>query len=83
MLNNAKTLQARRFHGFDISDAQFPKDSSGVRFFTQDALKSFHLCHEKSYDLINARLLIAAIQERDFEVIMSNLVTLLSKYHRN
>jgi hypothetical protein len=66
------------YHGFDISDAQFPADIN-ASFSLQDCLKPFPVEHHGRYDLVHVRLLVAAIKSVDFKLIVANLKPLLSK----
>jgi hypothetical protein len=66
------------YHGFDISDAQFPADIN-ASFSLQDCLKPFPVEHHGRCDLVHVRLLVAAIKSVDFKLIVANLKPLLSK----
>ncbi|KAL4969527.1 class I SAM-dependent methyltransferase [Aspergillus stella-maris] len=68
----------RYFHGFDISDAQFaPSHPQNVEFSVQDVLKPFPSEHHNRYDLVNVRMLVAALPEAEFRLAVQNLTTIL------
>ncbi|KAL1966950.1 hypothetical protein VTN77DRAFT_3694 [Rasamsonia byssochlamydoides] len=69
----------RYYHGFDISDAQFPAegDRGSIKYSVHDCLQPFPAEHHGRYDLVHVRLLVAAIREKDYKVIVENLVPLL------
>lgn len=70
----------RYYHGFDISPAQFPSDSSGpIRFSVHDITKPFPAEHLSRYDLVHVRLLVAAIDESDYQAAITNVKAILSK----
>lgn len=74
------------YHGFDISDAQFPASNNnnntdpgtGIGFSVQDCLKPFPEEHHGQYDLVHVRLLVAAVKEVDYALIVANIKPLLS-----
>ena len=71
----------RYFHGFDISDAQFaPSSPDNVEFSVQDVLKPFPSEHRDRYDLVNVRMLVAALPEAEFRKAVENLTTILSAH---
>lgn len=71
---------SRYFHGFDISGAQCPPSPlQGFEFSVQDVLKPFPAEHHNRYDLVNARMLVAAITEPEYETVVKNLMTILSE----
>jgi hypothetical protein len=70
----------RYFHGFDISDAQFPADRGSFEYSVQDCLKPFPAEHHNRYDLVHVRLLVSGLKEVDYKKVVANLVPLLSKY---
>ncbi|KAL4810283.1 hypothetical protein BDV18DRAFT_150554 [Aspergillus unguis] len=70
----------RFFHGFDISDAQFlTSPPAGIELSVQDILKPFPAEHHNRYDLVNVRMLVAALKEPEYEKAVKNLMTILSK----
>ncbi|KAL3472042.1 hypothetical protein BJX99DRAFT_12255 [Aspergillus californicus] len=73
---NAHSAQDRYYHGFDISDAQFPS-THGIELSVQDVLKPFPSEHHNRYDLVHVRLLVAAITQSQTEAAVSNLMTIL------
>ncbi|KAL4940943.1 hypothetical protein BDV06DRAFT_12379 [Aspergillus oleicola] len=69
---------SRYFHGFDISDAQFvPSPSENVEFSVQNVLEPFSPEHHNRYDLVNVRMLVAALPEAEFRTAVQNLTTIL------
>ncbi|KAJ5301051.1 uncharacterized protein N7443_006053 [Penicillium atrosanguineum] len=76
-LGDIPVNKSRYYHGFDISDAQFPFSTEEVQYSIQDALSPFPAQHLNRYDLVHVRLLVGAIQASDFEVIVANLMKLL------
>lgn len=80
-LRDKHPVQERRlFHGFDISDAQFPSAHDDEFMFTvHDVLQPFPLSEHGRYDLVHVRLLMAALKEEDYGQVASNLHSLLSK----
>lgn len=77
LLKDIPSDNLRYYHGFDISNAQFPSDSENATFSVQDVLKPFPALHLASYDLVHVRLLCAAIKEVEFKDVAANLMTLL------
>lgn len=71
--------EPRLFHGFDISDAQFPAAwDDGFKFTVHDVLQPFPPAEHGRYDLVHVRLLIAALKEEQYARAASNLLALLS-----
>jgi hypothetical protein len=66
----------RRFDGFDISTAKFPKDGKGC-YALQDVLKPFPSQYHGLYDLVHVRLLLAAIKSDQYLETVRNLMALL------
>jgi hypothetical protein len=74
------TEEPRLFHGFDISDAQFPAvQDQGFKFTVHDALQPFPPGEHGRYDLVHVRLLIAALKEDEYARAAANLLSLLSR----
>lgn len=69
----------RYYHGFDISPAQFPTDSGSIHFSVHDITKPFPPEHLNRYDLVHVRLLVAAIDESDYQAAILNVQSILSK----
>ncbi|KAL4926268.1 class I SAM-dependent methyltransferase [Aspergillus undulatus] len=68
----------RYFHGFDISPAQFiPSPPEGVELSVHDILKPFPPEHHNRYDLVNVRMLVAALTEPDYRTAVRNLTEIL------
>lgn len=81
-LSTIPTLKGepRSFHGFDISDAQFPVNPpSNMRFTVQDILQPFPEEERGKYDLVQARFLILALKAKEIETAVRNLTQLLRK----
>lgn len=72
----------RYYHGFDISDVQFPKGPSdeSIHFSLQNCLEPFPLEHHGRYDLVHVRLLVAALEKSEYKTAVANIATLLSMY---
>lgn len=71
----------RYYHGFDISDEQFPKDrgdQGSIRFSLQNCLEPFPQEHQGRYDLVHVRLLVAALKEPEYQTAVANIAILLS-----
>lgn len=70
----------RTFHGFDISDAQFPPSTTaGIELSVHDVLKPFPPEHHNRYDLVNVRMLVAGLAEKEYATAVENLAAILSK----
>ncbi|KAH8705049.1 putative LaeA-like methyltransferase [Talaromyces proteolyticus] len=71
----------RYYHGFDLSDAQYPTNQGldGINYSLHDCLKPFPVEHHNRYDLVHVRLLVAAIKETEFKLIVANLKPLLKR----
>lgn len=70
----------RTFHGFDISDAQFPPSTpAGIELSVHDVLKPFPPEHHNRYDLVNVRMLVAGLAEKEYATAVENLAAILSK----
>ncbi|KAJ5742384.1 uncharacterized protein N7511_011403 [Penicillium nucicola] len=72
--------QSHYFHGFDISDKQFPVDGDSankISFSIHDATESFPEEHLNTYDLVHVRLLVLALPEPEIRIAMENIVQLL------
>ncbi|KAJ5097826.1 hypothetical protein N7532_004827 [Penicillium argentinense] len=67
----------RYYHGFDISDAQFPSTPEEIDFTVQDVTRPLPLQHQSRYDLVHVRMLVGAIKVSDFKTVLANLITLL------
>ncbi|KAJ5432707.1 uncharacterized protein N7458_011863 [Penicillium daleae] len=67
----------RYYHGFDISLDQFPTDSGLIEFSVHDITKPFPKEHLNRYDLVHVRLLVAAIDESDYQAAISNVKAIL------
>ncbi|EEA28391.1 hypothetical protein TMatcc_003278 [Talaromyces marneffei ATCC 18224] len=69
----------RYYHGFDISDEQFPKDrgDGSIQFSLQNILEPFPSEHHGRYDLVHVRLLVAALKEPEYKQAVANIATLL------
>ncbi|KAM0344839.1 hypothetical protein ACHAPU_007221 [Fusarium lateritium] len=69
------------FHGFDISDLQFPKLSkeqeSRFKFSVHDVRKPFPQEHTGKYDLVHLRLLVWALPADEVDTVVANLYSLL------
>lgn len=78
-MKEVPTNLPRYYHGFDISDAQFPPHPNSIKYSVQDAMKAFEPQHQNRYDLVQVRLIVGAIQESAFDAFVANLITLLSK----
>ncbi|KAF3384451.1 hypothetical protein F1880_002273, partial [Penicillium rolfsii] len=74
----ASSQTQRYYHGFDISPAQFPKDLGHVQFSVHDITKPFPKEHLNRYDLVHVRLLVAAIDETDYQAAIANVYSILS-----
>jgi hypothetical protein len=75
----ASTQVQRYYHGFDISPDQFPADSGRVQFSVHDITKPFPKEHLNRYDLVHVRLLVAAIDETDYQSAITNVYSILSE----
>ncbi|KAJ5370417.1 uncharacterized protein N7496_006509 [Penicillium cataractarum] len=71
------TSAQRYYHGFDISPDQFPTDSGHVQFSVHDITKPFPKEHWNRYDLVHVRLLVAAIDESDYQAAIANIHSIL------
>jgi hypothetical protein len=74
--------QERHFHGFDISDAQFPAASNcseSMYFSVHDVLKPFPEEEKGMYDIVQVRLLVLALKKEDISTAVNNVVQLLRK----
>jgi SAM-dependent methyltransferase len=70
--------QKRHFHGFDISDAQFPaKRGENMDFSIHDVLQPFPREEQGKYDVVQVRLLLLALKEVDISTAVQNVVQLL------
>jgi SAM-dependent methyltransferase len=70
--------QKRHFHGFDISDAQFPANrAEGMNFSIHDVLNTFPEEEKGKYDIVQVRLLLLALKEVDISTAVQNVVQLL------
>ncbi|GKU06417.1 pyoverdine dityrosine biosynthesis [Fusarium langsethiae] len=69
------------FHGFDISDLQFPTLSKDqeyrFKFSVHDVRKPFPKEHLGKYDLVHVRLLVWALPADDVDAVVANLSSLL------
>ncbi|KAJ5160377.1 uncharacterized protein N7482_007381 [Penicillium canariense] len=65
------------YHGFDISPDQFPKNPGNIDFSVHDITKPFPEEHRNRYDLVHVRLLVAAIEESEYKVAISNIYAIL------
>ncbi|RAK92985.1 hypothetical protein BO79DRAFT_121541, partial [Aspergillus costaricaensis CBS 115574] len=70
-------------HGFDISPAQYPftKDvnpSHETFFSVHDMRGRFPEEQRGRYDLVHLRLLVVALKEENYPVVVRNVVELLS-----
>jgi hypothetical protein len=68
----------RRFDGFDISDAQFPKDGK-CNYVVHDILKPFPPEYHGVYDLVHVRLMLFALKRDQFELAVKNLFKIVSE----
>ncbi|KAL3465043.1 S-adenosyl-L-methionine-dependent methyltransferase [Aspergillus heterothallicus] len=66
------------YHGFDISDEQFPTaPAPNLHFSTHDITLPFPDEHRNRYDLVHVRLLVAALDETDYAKAVANLSAIL------
>lgn len=70
----------RYYYGFDISPDQFPADSGQIQFSVHDITKPFPKEYLNRYDLVHVRLLVAAIDESDYQAVIANVQSILSKF---
>ncbi|KAH8704218.1 putative LaeA-like methyltransferase [Talaromyces proteolyticus] len=77
LLKDIPTDRPRYFHGFDISDSQFPREHAGIHFSVQDITKPFSDAHLNRYDLVHVRLLFCGLKKSEYEIAVANLMTLL------
>jgi hypothetical protein len=76
----------RKYHGFDISSAQFPKgfslagSTSEIRFSEQNILDRFPPEHRGCYDVVYIRALVVALRRDQVKTAVMNVVKLLSEY---
>jgi hypothetical protein len=72
------------FHGFDISDLQFPTlsvdQNSRFKFIVHDARNPFPEEYIGKFDLVHLRLLMWALPADDVDTVVANLYSLLSKF---
>lgn len=78
LLGNIDTTK-RYYHGFDISPDQFPRERGDIEFSVHDITAPFPKEHWNRYDLVHVRLLVAAIDENDYKVAITNIHRILSK----
>ncbi|EED23100.1 conserved hypothetical protein [Talaromyces stipitatus ATCC 10500] len=69
------TDNKRRYHDFDISDKQFPKDSSHdtIQLSLHNCLEPFPAERHGKYDLVHVRLMVAALKESDYKHVVANI----------
>lgn len=68
------------YHGFDISADQFPGKKENIQFSVQDITLPFPKEHWNRYDIVHVRLLVAALEEPEYKIALSNLSAILSMY---
>lgn len=68
----------RRFDGFDISDAQFPKEGK-CKYVMHDILKPFPPEYHGLYDLVHVRLMFLTLKREQFEPAVKNLFKIISE----
>ncbi|PWY89171.1 LaeA-like methyltransferase [Aspergillus heteromorphus CBS 117.55] len=74
----AQTSPAQRYyHGFDISADQFPKTPGKIHFSVQDLTVPFAQEHWNRYDLVHVRLVIAALEEDEYQLAIANIHAIL------
>ncbi|KAL4874235.1 hypothetical protein BJY04DRAFT_204216 [Aspergillus karnatakaensis] len=67
----------RYFHGFDISDAQFPSTPQSINLSIQDVFKPFPAEFLNRFDLVHVRLMVTAFPESKFQEAVENVLTIL------
>lgn len=68
--------------GFDLSDTMFPsKDTlpQNITFYFQNLLEPFPDEYLGTYDVANVRVMVVALSSYEWEVAVSNIMTLLSE----
>lgn len=75
---NQANPSKRRFDGFDISTAQFPKDGK-CNHVVHDILKSFPPQYHGLFDLVHVRLLLFALKREQFEPAVKNLFKIMGE----
>jgi hypothetical protein len=80
------TPSHRGFHGYDISDMQFPRDSdlpeglTDFKFTRHDCLQPFPKEVHGKYDIVHVRLLVQALKESEYSIVVRNLYELLRMF---
>jgi SAM-dependent methyltransferase len=65
--------------GFDISSSQFPHvQSEDINFVAHDMTKPFAKEYHNTFDLVNIRLVVAAVPVADLEQTILNVLEILS-----
>lgn len=68
----------RHFHGFDISNAQFPAEHpENMKFSIHDVMQPFPEEEKGKYDIVQVRLLVLALKEVDISTAVKHIVQLL------
>lgn len=69
----------RYYHGFDISEAQFPSNPGEINFSVHDITKVPPPHYRHRFDMVHVRMLVGAIKESEFETVLANIMSLISK----
>jgi hypothetical protein len=65
--------------GFDISSSQFPHvQRNNVKFVVHNMIKQFPEEYHNTFDLVNIRLVVAAVPVADLEQTILNILQILS-----
>ncbi|PWY80780.1 hypothetical protein BO94DRAFT_520716 [Aspergillus sclerotioniger CBS 115572] len=68
----------RYYHGFDISSEQFPTSNpESIHLSIHDLTVPFPTEHHNRYDLVHVRLLVAALEESEYRVAITNIYDIL------
>jgi ubiquinone/menaquinone biosynthesis C-methylase UbiE len=65
--------------GFDISSSQFPRTQcADIKFVEHDMTKTFPAEYNNTFELVNIRLVVAAVPVADLERTVLNILNILS-----
>ncbi|KAL2844066.1 hypothetical protein BJY01DRAFT_190490 [Aspergillus pseudoustus] len=77
VLEQKADQSGRYYHGFDISDAQFPPAAQGIKLSVQDVFQPFPAEFLNRFDFVHVRLMVTAFPESKFQEAVENVLTIL------
>jgi SAM-dependent methyltransferase len=73
------SIEGYNFVGFDISPLQYPSQHDEVQFVIHDMTSPFPAQYHDMFDLVNIRLVVAAVPVRKLKDVLVNVLEILRK----